>query len=203
MTDLRIADIERWSTVDWPDEIVATVFCRGCNWACPYCHNPGLRQASGDTVPWTEVLAFLATRRGLLDGVVFSGGEPLLQSALPAAMAEVKAMGFGIGLHTGGPSPERFAAVLPLLDWVGFDVKAPFAEYETIAQVPHSGEAAQKSLQMLLASDVACQLRTTVHPKLTDAATLDRLNRDLSALGAGPTVVQPFRAQGCIDPTLV
>lgn len=201
--ELRIGGLQPWSACDWPDALTATVFCQGCGWACPYCHNPHLRPARGNGPAWSDVLAFLETRRGLLDGVVFSGGEPLLQSGLPDAIAEVRALGFRVALHTGGPAPERLAAVLPHVDWVGFDIKAPFAEYESITGVAESGAAAKESLLRLLASGVAYQLRTTVHPKLLNAAALERLNDDLATLGCSPTLVQPFRPQGCADLELV
>lgn len=200
---LRVGGLERWSSVDWPGELAATIFCQGCSWACRYCHNQSLRNAtSPDETPWAEVFAFLHKRRGLLDAVVFSGGEPLLQKDLAAAVRAVKALGYRIGLHTGGPAPERFAAILPDLDWVGFDVKAPFAEYEAITGVPGSGNAARESLKLLLARGIAYDIRTTVHEKLLDAAALARLNADLAALGCGPTRQQPFRKDGCMDAEL-
>jgi pyruvate formate lyase activating enzyme len=191
---LRIAGFERWSTCDWPGELAATVFLQGCPWACPYCHNPNLRAAGAGAMSWAEVVAFLQTRSGLLDAVVFSGGEPLAQAALPAAMRDARALGFRIGLHTGGPSPERFAEVLPLVDWVGFDIKAPFAEYERITKAPGSGEKARESLKRLLQNPVARELRTTVHPSLLDEAAVARLNRDLADLGAENTKIQPYRS---------
>ncbi|AVT81529.1 anaerobic ribonucleoside-triphosphate reductase activating protein [Rhodopseudomonas palustris] len=192
--ELRIGGLVRLSTCDWPDELVATVFCQGCPWQCGYCHNPHLLPARGpDQLAWQDVFAFLETRRGLLDGVVFSGGEPTLQSDLPLAIAAVRSLGFRIGLHTAGPYPERLARVLPLLDWIGFDVKAPFAEYDRITGVAGSGDGARASLALVLGSGVSCDLRTTVHPDLLDACALERLSADLGSLGAGRTRVQPFR----------
>ena len=79
---------------------------------------------------------------GLLDAVVFSGGEPTLQAGLLDAMLEVRELGFKIGLHTAGMYPQRLAAILPLMDWVGMDVKAPFADYARITGTPGSGERA-------------------------------------------------------------
>lgn len=200
---LRIGGLERWSAVDWPGQLAATIFCQGCSWACRYCHNQSLRATRGPgSFPWADIFAFLQTRKGLLDAVVFSGGEPLLQTALPAAVRQVKSLGFKIGLHTGGPVPERFAAILPDLDWVGFDVKAPFAEYAPITGVPDSGAAARESLQMLLARGIPFDIRTTVHKKLLDDAAIARLNADLADLGCGPTRQQPFRKDGCADTEL-
>jgi pyruvate formate lyase activating enzyme len=202
--ELRIGGIQHWSSCDWPGELVATVFCQGCGWACPYCHNPHLRPAKGNApITWSEVLDFLKSRRGLLDGVVFSGGEPLLQKNLIPAISHVRAFDFRTALHTSGQVPERFAAALVLIDWVGFDIKAPFAEYDRITGVAGSGAKAKQSLKLLLESGVAYQLRTTVHPKLLDEAAIARLNADLAEMGAGPTLIQKFRSEGCADPALV
>jgi pyruvate formate lyase activating enzyme len=149
------------------------------------------------------VLAFLETRRGLLDGVVFSGGEPTLQRALPEAVHAVRERGFRVGLHTAGPYPERLARLLPLLDWIGFDVKAPFADYARITRVPGSGERARRSLIAVAHSGVAFEVRTTVHPLLTGEDDLARLDADLAALGIAPSRRQPFRPIGCRDEELV
>ncbi|PYF03618.1 pyruvate formate lyase activating enzyme [Rhodopseudomonas faecalis] len=202
-TELRIGGIARLSSCDWPGELVATVFCQGCPWRCGYCHNPHLLPTtSNEPLAWSDVLSFLTSRRGLLDGVVLSGGEPTLQTALPQAIAELRALGFRIGLHSAGPYPERLAKLLPQLDWIGFDVKAPFAEYDRITGVPGSGERARHSLDHVLASGVAYQLRTTVHPKLLDDDAVQRLRTELSALGVTDHHIQEFRAIGCADPRL-
>ena len=132
---LRVGGLSPHSSCDWPGQLVATVFAQGCPWACAYCHNPHLLPARGsDEIAWEEVLTFLRTRRGLLDGVVFTGGEPTLQDALPAAIADVRELGFQVGLHTGGQFPTRLARVLPQVDWVGFDVKAPWDDYDRITR---------------------------------------------------------------------
>lgn len=123
--ELRVGGLVPLSTCDWPGQLAATLFCQGCPWDCPYCHNPHLREIrAGETLVWRDLMTWLESRRGLLDGVVFSGGEPTLQAALPDAVREVRRLGFRIGLHTAGPYPKRLATLLPWLDWVGFDVKA-------------------------------------------------------------------------------
>lgn len=201
---IRVGGLERLSMCDWPGELAATIFCQGCPWDCPYCHNPHLLPVEGQQeIPWEEVAAFLRSRRGLLDGVVFSGGEPTLQSALPEAMREAREMGFKIGLHTAGPYPGRLAQVLPLVDWVGFDIKAPFREYKSITQVKGSGAKALASLKHLLASGVEYEVRTTVHPVLLNEAAMERLLGDLAELGIRKHRIQVFRPQGCADPDLV
>lgn len=202
MAELAISGLVRHSTCDWPGELVAVLFTQGCPWSCRYCHNPDLIPARTGTLPWSEVRAFLDSRRGLLDGVVISGGEPTLQAALPAVLAEIRAMGFRTGLHSAGPYPERLARVLPLLDWVGFDVKAPFADYPRITGVPGSGLRAQESLRLLQESGVAHALRTTVHPLLLGPGDLDRISADLAGMDLPMAELQPFRAEGCIDTEL-
>jgi pyruvate formate lyase activating enzyme len=149
------------------------------------------------------VLDFLRRRLGLLDGLVFSGGEPTLQRGLADAMREVRALGLRVGLHTAGPYPERLAAVLPLVDWVGFDVKAPFDDYARITNVPGSGERARESLLHVLASGVAYEVRTTVHPALLDQTLLDQLAGTLADLGVRRYALQAFRGAGCQDGALL
>jgi pyruvate formate lyase activating enzyme len=193
--------LARLSSVDWPGQLVATVFTRGCPWDCGYCHNPHLLSAASepadpDLIAWQAVAAFLESRAGLLDGVVFSGGEPLAQRALPAAIAEVRALGFPVALHTGGAIPERFAEVVTELAWAGFDVKAPRADYERVTGVPHTGEPAFESLALLSASGVGFEVRTTVHPDLLGESELLCLADELREAGVRNWVLQRFRAEG-------
>jgi pyruvate formate lyase activating enzyme len=195
-TELRIGGIAPLSSCDWPGELVATVFAQGCPLDCIYCHNPHLLTAGEGEVAWADVIALLQARRGLLDGVVFSGGEPTAQAALADAIREVRALGFRVALHTAGPLPERLSAVLPLVDWVGFDVKAPFGEYERVTRVPGSGARALASLRALVASAVPFEARTTVHPDLLDASALDRLAAELAAEGVKSWAVQAYRPLG-------
>jgi len=196
LAEPRIGGLARFSTVDWPDRLTATVFFQGCPWRCPYCHNAHLLSANGLAgagLSWPDVLSFLKRRRGLLDGVVVSGGEPTAQPGLTDAARAVRLMGFPVGLHTAGPWPERLAAVLPLLDWVGFDVKAPFEDYEAVTGLPGSGEQAQESLRRLIDSGIPFEVRTTVHPALLDDDALDHLAACLADMGVRHIVLQHAR----------
>ena len=201
---LRVGGLTPLSTTDWPGMLAAVVFCQGCPWRCGYCHNPGLIPARSDCeIPWEDVMAFLHRRQGLLDGVVFSGGEPTLQANLADAMREVRALGFKVGLHTGGAYPRRLAEVLPLVDWVGLDAKAPFTDYARITGIAGSGDQARSSLEQVLASGVDHEVRTTVHPALLGDAEVVTLAETLSACGVKRYVIQPFRSQGCGNAALV
>ncbi|WP_255988128.1 anaerobic ribonucleoside-triphosphate reductase activating protein [Chitinolyticbacter albus] len=201
----RLAGLVPFSGCDWPGELACVVFIAGCPWRCRYCHNPELQQrvAPPGAPQWDEILGWLPTRRGLIDAVVFCGGDPLVEARLPEMLAQVRALGFKTALHTGGAYPVRFAQCLPLLDWVGFDIKHDFADYAGITGVLNSGEAARRSLDLLLASGVAFECRTTWHPILQDNAALLRLADTLATLGVRDYALQCFRPTGCHDQELV
>lgn len=193
MEHLRVGGLVPLTSIDYPGALSAVLFCQGCPWRCGYCHNPHLLPRHGpDAMPWAQVRPFLERRRGLLDAVVFSGGEPTLQRGLVDALREVRDMGFRVGLHTAGPYPERLAAVLPLADWVAMDIKAPFARYSEITGVPGSGEKARESAQQLLASGVAHEFRTTADPRILDDDALTATMHALAELG-----VRRYALQGC------
>ncbi|GGY16766.1 anaerobic ribonucleoside-triphosphate reductase activating protein [Streptomyces xanthochromogenes] len=193
---IRIGGWSRLSSCDWPGRLVTTVFCQGCPWRCGYCHNPALLPPrSAPVVSWRAVTSHLARRRGLLDGIVFSGGEPLLQPGLADALREARALGFATGLHTGGAYPRRFAQLLSagLLDWVGFDVKAAPAAYEKVTGVPNSAAPATRSLRLLLDAGLPHQIRTTIDPALLDRADVAELERWVAAQGVRGHVTTPAR----------
>lgn len=195
--DLHIAGIARLSSCDWPGRLVATVFLQGCPLSCGYCHNPGiLDPRTPGVVSWSDVVAFLARRHGLLDGVVFSGGEPTRQPALAEAMREVRALGFGVGLHTAGPYPRRFAEVVPLCDWIGLDIKGPQRLYGPVTGVVSAGARAFACLRIALDSGVDLQVRTTVDPTTLSDDDVAELTRSLQELGVDDHVLQEVRTEG-------
>lgn len=194
---LTIAGLTSLSTCDWPGKLVATVFLQGCPWRCTYCHNPGILDPRvPGRMPWQQVRELLSRRRGLLDGLVFSGGEPTRQSGLSAAMRDVWELDFGVGLHTGGAYPSRLAELLPLVDWVGLDIKALPGEYHRITGVAASGAKAFASLDLLVASGVAHEVRITVDPTVHTAAHVNGLIERVQSAGAQQTVLQEARPQG-------
>jgi pyruvate formate lyase activating enzyme len=201
---LRVGGLVPLSTTDYPGELAAVIFCQGCPWRCGYCHNPHLLPARGASqIPWEDVLAFLRRREGLLDAVVFSGGEPLAQRALADAMRSVRSLGFKVGLHTAGAYPTRLAAVLALVDWIGFDIKASFDNYPLITGALGSGTDARTSAKLVIESGVAHEFRTTVHPQQLSPHAVERLADDLARRGVRHYALQQFRAEGCTMPSLV
>ncbi|MDR0968805.1 MAG: anaerobic ribonucleoside-triphosphate reductase activating protein [Holosporaceae bacterium] len=188
-----IGGVVSLTTIDYPGRLASVIFFQGCPWRCRYCHNSHLFSISAaESLPWEDVLNLIELRKGFVEGVVFSGGEPLFQECLPNAIMDVKRMGFKIGLHTGGSFPDRFAKVLPLIDWVGFDFKYAFDRYRDITGIQDSGIGAKESLKELIASGVDFEARMTVDPPMETAALIDAL-KEASALGVKKFVLQKCR----------
>ena len=175
---MKVAGLQRVTLIDFPGKVAASIFLAGCNLACGYCHNHWMIDAAGVTeaISVTDLLAWLETRRGLLDGVCISGGEPTLDPELPDLIRAIRAMGYLIKLDTNGTFPRRLEALLGerLVDYVAMDVKAPLDDrYASMAGVAISPEPVRQSMAALAAWGGAYELRTTVGPGLDEAALLD------------------------------
>ncbi len=190
---LQVGGVTPFTTIDFPGRLAAVVFCQGCPWRCRYCHNRHLLPAGvGGKYAWAEVLAWLETRRGLLDGVVFSGGEPLLQRQLPDAASAVRERGFEVALHTSGVYPERLREILPLVDWVGLDIKAPFDEYAAITG-GGDGSRTRDALRHIVQAGIPYELRCTLDTDFFDAARAGKMAMQLAQAGASHLVIQACR----------
>lgn len=206
--ELQVGGLTPFTAIDYPGQLSAVIFVQGCPWRCGYCHNPHLQPRRASAGPrWEEVLDFLRRRAGLLDAVVFSGGEPTIDPALPAAMAEVRALGFKVGLHSAGVYPQRLQAVLPLVDWVGLDIKAPLVcDASHVGVTGRRGSAApvRRSLAALVqhsqSSGLPFECRTTAHPALLDDAALLAVADELATAGVVHWALQIFRTQGVAGP---
>ena len=198
--ELHVAGVTPFTTIDFPGRLSAVVFVQGCPWRCHYCHNPHIQtRTSAPAQAWPDTLAWLARRTGLIDAVVFSGGEPTVDSALPEAMRAVRALGFAVGLHTAGIYPQRLQQVLPLVDWVGFDVKAQLDDaqaYSRITARPNVCGQVARSLEYMLAAGVAYEVRTTIHPDWLGEEDLARLAAGLERSGVSRWVLQKARPVG-------
>ncbi len=208
-TALGVAGLTPFSSVDYPGQLAAVAFIAGCPWRCRYCHNPEMQRRSAAHLRWPDLLAWLGRRVGLLDAVVFSGGEATLDPALPQAMAQAQALGFKIGLHTAGMLPQRLPPLLPWLDWVGLDIKAPLddaallgrvAGLRSAAAAERAGAAVRASLAQLTAAGIAFECRSTVHPLLHDELTLRAMAAQLKRAGIQHWALQIARPEGCARP---
>lgn len=195
---LKTGGVTPFTATDYPGKLAAVVFVQGCPWACGYCHNPHLQlRLQKSPLQWSKVLGLLEKRVGLIDAVVFSGGEPTLDPALGSAIKDVRQLGFQIGLHTGGAYPQRLNELLPQVDWVALDIKAPFAQYEKVTGISGSGLQALACAEAVLASGIEYEFRTTVHPSLLSEEEIQDVARTLSDMGVRNYALQTFRAQGC------
>jgi pyruvate formate lyase activating enzyme len=195
MSTLAVGGLTPITTLDYPGQLSGVVFCQGCPWRCGYCHNTHLLPRRGpQRITWQDTKAFLQRRQGLLDAVVFSGGEPLMQRGLVDAMRDVRSLGFKIGLHTAGVLPDRLRAVLPYLDWVAMDIKAPFSDYGQVTRVPKSGVAARLSAQSILDSGVEHEFRTTLAPGLLNRSQIFETAVQIADMGAKHYAWQAYRA---------
>ena len=195
MSEIKVGGVEKFSAVDFPEKLTAVVFMQGCPWKCPFCHNASIRDLNKENdFSWDLWMNFLRSRVGKLDAVTFSGGEPLMQDCLFDAVSEVKSLGFAIGLHTGGYRPQHLQKVLPLVDWVGLDIKAPFQEekYQKIIGVNHLKNVEQ-SLDLLLQSGVDFECRTTFDPRFLTSADLLEIAQFLKSRGVKKYYLQKYR----------
>lgn len=201
---MKIAGLHKLSLIDYPDKVAATLFLAGCNLNCGYCYNRWMINAAHVEEAMTPdaLLAWLNKRRGLIDGICVSGGEPTLQPDLAPLLRSIKALGLAVKLDTNGTQPTCVAELLGegLLDYVALDLKAPFDErYGRVAGCAVDLAAICQSLQLLRARSVAYELRTTAGPLIDEQALLD-LSYEIQETETW--FIQPFvRAQG-IDPSL-
>ena len=165
---MYIAGLEKNSFVDYPGQIAAVVFTPYCNYDCFYCHNREIIEHPREDLGEEMVFKYLQKRRAMLDAVVVSGGEPTMQKDLKAFIEKVKAMGFLVKLDTNGSNPEVLQTLLDdkLLDFVAMDYKAPLDRYEEICGKGVSSEPFLQCVDILKASGIDYELRTTFVPQL-------------------------------------
>ncbi|CAB3630006.1 anaerobic ribonucleoside-triphosphate reductase activating protein [Achromobacter pestifer] len=188
-----IGGLVPFSTVDWPGQLAAVIFISGCPWRCHYCHNTEL-QTRAARYDWHDTRRFLQTRTGLLDAVVFSGGEPLSEPRLPSLIRDARRMGYRVGLHTAGIYPLRLADVLRYLDWVGLDIKADAQGYDDITGRRDSQRPAMACLTQLLSAGTDFECRITWHPDWLDETRLLALASELARRGVRRFAVQAARS---------
>ncbi|MHB9027315.1 MAG: anaerobic ribonucleoside-triphosphate reductase activating protein [Candidatus Latescibacterota bacterium] len=201
--DLPVAGIQPMTTIDFPDRLAAVIFTRGCPWNCSYCHNSTLR-AGGESLSWEKVEAFFRDRAGFLDGVVVSGGEPMLHSGLPGLLIWLRRMGYATAVHTNGYYPAMLLTILKqnLADFVAMDIKAPPAIYDRVTRAENSCIEVARSIRIILDSGVDCEFRTTWHPAVLSEYELLDTVRAASLVGVKKYFIQRFRRIGVGDSDL-
>lgn len=195
------------SLIEWEGMLVSILFLPGCNYRCSYCHSPHLVYSSEDmeTIPTEVVMESLRRRKGWIDGVVVSGGEPTLQKGLKELIKRLKALGVKVKLDTNGSNPDVLEELLEegLLDCIAMDVKAPLREeeYSRATGGPCNVEALKRSIHLILQSGVEHEFRTTVCPGFLAEEAVREIARDI--LGTKKYVLQSFRPNNCLDPSML
>jgi pyruvate formate lyase activating enzyme len=202
---LRITGLERASLIDYPGKVSAVVFTYGCNLRCPYCHNPELVTEKFNRkflISQKYFFEFLKNRIGKLDGVVITGGEPLMNDDLEKFIKKIKDLGYLVKLDTNGTYPSRLNTLIrkDLLDYIAMDVKYPKSEYLKSSARKGMTEKITESIKMIMESGVDYEFRTTYVKKFHNLKSVEGIGKMVN--GADRYYIQNFRAGKTIDPFL-
>ncbi len=202
---VEIKGLEKFASRDFPGHISSTVFIGGCNFRCPYCHNAELvlRPGGIPSIPMDIFLSFLDGRKGWLEGVCVTGGEPLLHADTEDLIRVIKDRGLLVKLDTNGSFPAFLERLLgeKLLDWVAMDIKAPLERYREVTRSPVDLESIVASADLLKRSGVRTTFRTTVVPGLVDRSDVVKIGEWLD--GAETYLVQKFVPHNTLDPSFL
>lgn len=183
---MKFSGFEKTDLVNFPSCIAATVFVRGCNFRCPYCHNVTLvnpREFTDEEYPEELIFDYLNQRKNFLDGIVVTGGEPTLYKEIPQFIKKVKEMGFKVKLDTNGTNPEMVRQLINdnLLDYVAMDIKAPLDKYEpfTGGSFVDMKALIGETMEILRNSNVSYEFRTTCPKDLLTIEDFDEIAKSL------------------------
>lgn len=200
----KLAGLQKTTFIDYPEKIACIVFTQGCNFRCGYCHNPELFENKEPVLSVLAFFEFLNKRKGKLDGVVITGGEPTLHGKdLIEFIKEVKSLGFLVKLDTNGTHPDVLQELLNenLLDYIAMDIKAPLAKYKTITQTDIDTKIIKKSIDMIMNSGVDYEFRTTIVKSQLSVEDLRQIGELIQ--GAKRYYMQKFLATKILDETLM
>ncbi|WP_155313241.1 anaerobic ribonucleoside-triphosphate reductase activating protein [Desulfosarcina ovata] len=197
-----LAGFQKNSFIDYPGKISCVLFVTGCNFICPYCHNADLARGEyPERIELETVLDFLASRQGMLEGVVITGGEPSLNKRIADLCGLIKTLGYPVKLDTNGSRPDVLGRLLDehLVDFVAMDIKAPLDRYHPFCVQPQIADRLMESIRLIMASAPAYEFRTTCVKPFVDAAAMATIAQTIQ--GADRYVLQPFnRRAACLDP---
>lgn len=184
-----ICGLQKMTLLDYPGKVACTVFLGGCNFRCPFCHNSELFMGKPEKLMEDETFfQFLSKRKGLLDGVCVSGGEPTLYKNLPEFLAKIKELGFAVKLDTNGSRPElvKELAEKGLVDYIAMDVKNSPAMYaRTVGLENMDLSPVEESLRFLMVGKLAYELRTTLVDQLHSEISIQDMGAWLASLVPG------------------
>jgi len=189
------------STIDYPGKLCSVIFFAGCPFRCPYCQNYKLLK--GGIKVDVNYIVDKIKKNYLIDGVCFTGGEPLMQEVdeLLDLIKKVRDLGFSVKIDTNGYYPDKLAKIVDYVDYVAIDVKTVPKKYSKVTGKKNSAERVLKSLDILVESGINFEARTTVVPTIVDEKDISEIAKILSNIGVKKYVLQQFRNEDVLDPS--
>ena len=200
---MRLGGLQRSTLIDYPGKVAAIVFTIGCNFRCPYCHNPELVDETADEILVDDFFAFLRERQGLLDAVTITGGEPTMHDDLIPFMREIKALGFLVKLDSNGTRPDILRATMAegTVDYIAMDIKAPLRKYEGTVARPVDLARIKESIELLKAGSTPYEFRTTVIKTLLSFEDFRQMGEEIK--GAQTYYLQKFVPTKLLNPGFI
>ena len=200
---MKIGGIQKCSLIDFPGKISAILFTSGCNFHCPYCHNPELVNETATLIPEEEIFDFLERRKTILDAVTITGGEPTIHDDLVPFIQKIKDLGFKVKLDTNGTNPDIVERVQNenLVDYIAMDVKAPLATYAQTVARPVDTAALKTSIDLLICGNVPYEFRTTVIKSLLSFDDIYIIGNEIR--GAKTHYLQKFVPTKTLNPAFL
>jgi pyruvate formate lyase activating enzyme len=200
---MQIGGIQKSSLIDYPGKLSSVIFCAGCNFDCPYCHNPGLvagQSSCADQMDMNALTGFLDQRRNFLDGVVVSGGEPTLQPDLLDLCRKIKAFGFAVKLDTNGSRPRVLQQLIQagLVDYIAMDLKTDPVLYRSFIKPDCRPDPIVDSIALIMDSGLDYEFRTTCVKPIVTVRTIENILQLIA--GAKRYALQRFRNGDVLHP---
>lgn len=189
---MKIGALQKFSLIDYPNEICAIIFTVGCNFRCPYCHNPELVTGSTNGIEEKELFEFLKKRTGRLTAVSITGGEPTIHKDLPVVIKKIKELGYKVKLDTNGTNPDAIDELIgfSLIDYIAMDIKAPFEKYDRVTNVKCKIDDIRRSIDIIKKSNINYEFRTTVVEGLLSKEDVLKIAKSIK--GAKAYFIQRF-----------
>ena len=200
---MKIGGFQKVSLIDYPGKICAIVFTQGCNFRCPYCHNPELvdQKLFTESISEDEIFSFLEKRKGKLDAVEITGGEPTLHNDLLDFIKKLKDMGFLVKLDTNGSFPDIVKKAISLIDYIAMDVKSPLEKYHEITRSNVDIKNIKRSIELIISSGIDYELRTTIVKSLLSKDDIIEIGKLIE--GAKLYVLQKFVGSKTLNPDFI